>query len=148
MKYTGESITFDDRIRVKDGSRTLAQTAEKSTEDGYTVSYENNVNAGTASVTIHGTGKYYGTAVKTFRIEQVKLKSSMFGKVRRAPLVNGKAEPAVSGSFNGKALTQGQDYTVTYQKNTKAGKKGKITIKGTGNFEGKVSMQFFVTARP
>jgi len=50
--YTGSAIT--PTITVKDGSTTLALNTH------YTVSYSNNTNAGTATVTISGTGSYAG----------------------------------------------------------------------------------------
>lgn len=49
-------------VTIKNGSRTLKQGTH------YTVSYRNNKNVGTATVTIKGKGYYTGTVTKTFRI--------------------------------------------------------------------------------
>jgi len=59
--YTGSAIT--PTVTVKDGSTTLTLSTH------YTVSYNNNTNAGTANVTITGAGNYAGsTGSKTFTI--------------------------------------------------------------------------------
>ena len=58
--YNGKAFT--QKTTVKYGKTTL----EKGTN--YTVSYKNNKNVGTATVTITGKGKYIGTIKKTFKI--------------------------------------------------------------------------------
>lgn len=58
--YTGSAIT--PAITVKDGTKTLVNGTD------YSVSYSNNVNAGTATVAITGKGKYSGTKRVTFTI--------------------------------------------------------------------------------
>ena len=51
-------------VTVKDGSKTLTSGTD------YTVSYSNNKNAGTATVTVTGKGNYKDTATKTFTISK------------------------------------------------------------------------------
>ena len=58
--YTGKALT--PAPVVKDGSLTL----KKGTD--YTLKYANNVNAGTAKVTVTGIGNYTGSVTKTFTI--------------------------------------------------------------------------------
>ena len=58
--YTGKPIEWN--IVVKDGDKTLAEITD------YTVSYKDNTNAGTASVTITGIGNYGGTVTEKFII--------------------------------------------------------------------------------
>ena len=60
--YTGSAITPE--VEVKDTARNTVLT--KNTD--YTISYKNNVNAGTATITITGKGNYTGTVEKTFKI--------------------------------------------------------------------------------
>lgn len=59
--YTGNAVT--PAVMVKDGSRTLTVGTD------YTVSYEDNINAGTAKATVTGKGNYTGTASQTFTIQ-------------------------------------------------------------------------------
>ena len=61
------AFTFNGQVQtptiiVKSGETTLTAGTD------YTVTYENNVNAGTATVKIKGAGDYTGTITKTFRI--------------------------------------------------------------------------------
>lgn len=65
--YTGSAVT--PAVTVKDDSRTLTKNTD------YTIGYENNTNAGTATVTITGKGNYTGTASKTFTITYSPLPS-------------------------------------------------------------------------
>lgn len=56
----------------KGGNATVLteQSSAKSDQDGYYVSYTNHTNAGRATVTITGTGKYVGTKTATFAINK------------------------------------------------------------------------------
>ena len=56
--YTGNSIEQD--IKVTDGNVTLNK------DEDYTVSYSNNINVGTAEITISGLGYYEGSIKKAF----------------------------------------------------------------------------------
>lgn len=60
QKYTGSEIRPS--VTVKNGSVTLVENKD------YTLSYSDNVNIGTAAVTITGIGNYEGTLVKEFEI--------------------------------------------------------------------------------
>lgn len=68
--YTGSAIK--PAVTVKDGTTTLTQGTD------YTVSYSNNTNAGTATVTIKAAGStYYGSTTRTFTILQAAAPSSV-----------------------------------------------------------------------
>lgn len=58
--YTGVALTPD--VTVKVGDKTLTMTTD------YTVAYEANTNAGSATVKVNGNGNYTGTASETFAI--------------------------------------------------------------------------------
>lgn len=65
--YTGKAIKTT--ITIKDGNKTLKNGTD------YTVSYKNNINPGTVSVTIKGKGNYTGTITKKFKIVVGQTKS-------------------------------------------------------------------------
>ena len=69
IEYTGEALTPE--IVVKNGEELLLQGQD------YTLEYADNLNFGTATVTITGIGKYEGTVKKEFQIilAQPKVKS-------------------------------------------------------------------------
>ena len=62
--YTYDGTAKTPSVTVKDGTKTLTNGTD------YTVSYTNNINAGTATVTITGKGNYLGTTTKTFTISK------------------------------------------------------------------------------
>lgn len=64
--YTYDGKLKQPSVTVKDGLITLLKNIH------YTVSYENNINAGTAKVIIIGIGDYTGTVSKTFTISPKK----------------------------------------------------------------------------
>ena len=64
--YTYDGTAKEPEVTVKDGTKTLTAGTD------YTVSYSNNINAGTATVTITLKGNYNGTITKTFTIERAK----------------------------------------------------------------------------
>ena len=61
--YSGSAITPE--VTVKDG---YSKTLTKGTD--YTLAYSDNVDVGTATVTVTGIGDYAGTATKTFNIDK------------------------------------------------------------------------------
>lgn len=64
--YTGKA--FEPDVIVKDGETTLVKDTD------YTLSYTNNINAGTATVTVTGKGNYTGTnSTCTFEISNASL---------------------------------------------------------------------------
>lgn len=69
QNYTGSAIT--PAVTVKNGNTSLVQGVD------YTVSYSNNINEGTATVTITGIGtNYKGTIEKTFLIKKTNEQNS------------------------------------------------------------------------
>ena len=114
----------------------------KENED-YTVSYENNVNAGTGKAVIKGTGGYEGTVEKDFTITPASI-SDADVKAIDAQEYTGKAvEPEVTLTFGGKTLEKDKDYTVSYSNNTEAGT-AKAAVSGKGNFRGSRDVEFTI----
>lgn len=126
-----------------------ASTVLKNGTD-YTVSYKNNVNAGTASAVITGKGNYKGTKTLTFSIREpinVKAADCTTG-IYSAYSYTGKAiTPKPSLKYKGKLLTEGVDYRITkYTDNTKVGT-AYIHIKFTGKYSGAIKQKFLITKK-
>ena len=69
--YTYDGTAKEPHPTVTDGSKTLTEGTD------YTLSWSNNTNAGTATVTVTGMGGYYsGTQSKNFTIDPIALTSS------------------------------------------------------------------------
>lgn len=149
----GFSMTFDPRTPVYNGSpvKPVSYTAvyqKKILEEGkdYKVSYANNDKAGTATLFLKGIGRFNGTAKKTFKIQSGDLSSIKDVQLEASyPYEKGGSKPKpkiVSGNY---VLQEGKDYTLSYSNNKTAGTNATVTVKGKGNFKGKLSRQFAVT---
>ncbi|MCI7505232.1 MAG: hypothetical protein MSA55_04565 [Coriobacteriaceae bacterium] len=115
-------------------------------EDGdYTIEYSNNINAGTATVTIRGIGDYYGTVRKTFKIKPKSISEATVSLSKTQYTANGTAhKPAARVSLNGKSLKANQDFKVAYSNNKNAGQ-ATVTVTGKGNYTGTAKAYFAIT---
>jgi hypothetical protein len=84
VTYNGSAHTPS--VTVKDGSTTLTLNTH------YTVSYSNNTNAGTATVSVTCTGNYSGTNTQTFTINKAALSVTDFDISGLYQLHNGSAK--------------------------------------------------------
>lgn len=138
--YTGKAQTQS--ITVKYGNKTL-----KNGKD-YTVSYQNNINAGTAYVIIKGKGSYSGTVKRSFKINPALIyKQCTFYKIASQYYTGSQIKPVPNIKNGTTALKNGTDFTLTYQNNVNKGT-AKVYIKGKGNYTGSCSLKFNITARP
>ncbi|MCR4711086.1 MAG: hypothetical protein K5707_02200, partial [Clostridia bacterium] len=136
--YTGSAQKPAPTVKLTSGNRTLTLTKGSD----YTLSYQNNVNAGTATVVVKGKDLPLGTLKKSFKILPVDLaaattKTSVSG-IKTSYTATGKAikpTPTVKALVGGstKTLKAGTDYTVKYTNNINAGT-ATVTITGKGNF--------------
>ena len=134
--YNGAAQTQNPTVKV--GGRTLTNGTD------YTLSYANNTNVGTATVTITGKGNYTGTISKAFTISAVSLAGAEVSGIA-GRTYNGSAQtqsPTVK--VGGRTLTNGTDYTLSYANNTNAGT-ATVTITGKGNYNGTVSKTFTIS---
>ncbi|MBD5631675.1 MAG: hypothetical protein HDP34_00370 [Clostridia bacterium] len=132
-------------------------------ETGYTVAYKNNVKQGTATVifTANPEFGYSGNFKKTFKIKAADLSVTAitFSNYtttgtgtditldQNVPYSKAGAKPA--GSFQmtgteGNILQAGTDYTVSYANNKSVDVDAVMTIKGKGNYTGKITVKYAV----
>ena len=102
-------------VTVKNGTITLVKGSD------YSVSYTNNINAGTATVTITGTGKYTGKITRQFKINKAS---------QNLTVSIDKTDLAIGETAQIKASGQGQ---ITY----KSSAEDKVTVSSTGVITGK-----------
>ncbi len=139
--YTGEAIEPAMTVKAKVNGKLVTLKAGQ-----YKAVYKNNVKAGTASVTVTGTGFFKGSVTASFKITRVSLKSASLEYTKAA--FTGKAlKPAatVKASVGGRLVTlvKGTDFTVKYTNNTEKGT-ATVTIKGKGNFTGTITKTFII----
>ena len=122
--YTGTEQT--PAVTIKDGAKLLREGTD------YTVAYEDNTNAGTATVTAIGQGDYAGTQTITFTIQPKKLPAVSTALI--AKTYTGKAITQDIVIWDGdRKLLQDVDYTVTYSNNVMPGQ-ASVTVRGIGNY--------------
>ena len=136
-EYNGKS--HEPEIESSESAPELEQGSD------YEVTYENNINAGTATVKITGKDIFCGTVEGSFKItpdengmyvcycaenNETYLETTFKGK---------KVEPEVV--IDG--LVQGKDYTVTYVNNEKPGE-ARAELTGIGNYKGSETLYFTI----
>ena len=136
--YTGSAIT--PAITVKDGTKTLTNGTH------YSVAYSNNINAGTATVTITGKGNYTGTKTATFKINAKSASGFTVSSIAAQTYTGSAITPAVTVKDGTKTLTNGTHYSVAYSNNTNAGT-ATVTITGKGNYTGTKTATFKINAK-
>ena len=118
-----------------------------SAETDYTTSVKNNVNAGTATIAFSGIGNYTGSISKTFTIVGTDIAKTVITVAKETYVYSGSAyKPAVTVQYDGKTLTEGTDYSVSYSSNTNAGT-AKVTITGKCGFTGTYSESFTIAPK-
>ena len=131
--YTGNAIEPAPEVTYK------GEVLKAGTD--YTVSYKDNVAAGTATVTVKGMGIYAGTKRRTFAIRARSIAKCDFSALKDATSTGKAITPKPTVKFGGKKLKAGKDYEVSCQNNTAVGK-ATITITGKGNFSGTKKLSF------
>ncbi|MCM1268140.1 MAG: Ig-like domain-containing protein [Bacteroidales bacterium] len=139
VSYTGEP--YRPACIVKYGGKDLKE------EQDYTVSYQNNINVGTATVVITGKGAYAGTAKKTFKILKNDISGLAAVMDSSFTYEKGGCKPKPTITYNGMTLKEGTDYTLTYKNHNKIGNTAYVTVKGKGNYKGQIVRYFAVTVQ-
>jgi subtilisin family serine protease len=102
----------------------------------YSVSYADNISAGTATATMTGKGNYTGSVSKTFSIAAKSVASATVASVPMQTYTGSALKPTPTVTLSGYGtLVAGTDYTLSYANNVGAGT-ATITVTGKGNFSG------------
>ena len=133
--YTGSPIV--PKLTVKDGETALSKDTD------YTVKYQNNLNAGTATVTLTGKGNYAGSVEIKFNITAKALTASMVRDIAAQTYTGSPIVPELTVKDGETALSKDTDYTVKYQNNLNAGT-ATVTLTGKGNYSDSVSKTFTI----
>ncbi|MDO4806222.1 MAG: RICIN domain-containing protein [Coriobacteriales bacterium] len=139
------NMTYDGTAKRPSPKVTLDGVALKKSTD-YTVSYKNNVNAGTATVVFSGINDYAGSVKKTFRIDPMPIVPIV--KLSKASYVyNGKAQrPSPSVSVGSEILDE-DGYSVNYTSGCKAVGEYVVKVDLAGNYSGSASVGFSIVPK-
>ena len=114
--------------------------------EDYTLRYENNVNAGTASVFIDPIeGRSKNGKDKEFDIYAANLSDVTAQDISDKFYTGNEIEPELSLSFNGMDLVKNTDYEVIFENNDAVGT-ATAKIVGIGNYSGELSKDFNIIA--
>ena len=142
-----------------------ADTEELEKGKDYTVSYQKNIEPGTATVIFTGTGKYTGTVKRTFAIQGYDIAKDVENSWDRISVtlpdedykyVKGGVKPEPVVKFTSVTLVKGTDYTLSWKNNTKPADAGAtdtkgvsiaptVIVTGKGRYTGKLTKTFTIT---
>ena len=132
--YTGSPCVQG--VSVKDSEAKL-------TVDDISVTYENNINVGTATIIYTGKNNYTGEIRKNFKITEASITDDMIANIPSVTYNTKPHTPEVTVTFEGSPLEAGKDYDVAYTNNIYAGT-ATVTVTGKGNFTGTASKNFAI----
>ena len=144
ITLSATSYTYNGKAKKPTAKVVIDGKTLVSGED-YKLSYKNNTNVGTATVTITGIGDYIGTVSKTYKINAASVAKATVTLSATSYTYSGAAKkPSVKSVVLGSTtLKAGTDYKVSYKNNTKAGT-ATVTITGLGNYTGTVSKTYTI----
>ena len=131
---TGKAITPEPEV--------WADGVQLEKDKDYTVSYEDNINAGVAKLVITASGTHYaGTKELSFQILRKSIHLCDIGSIQTQVYTGSDIKPTVTVEDDGKALELLSDYTLMYSNNRKAGT-GVAAVAGKGNYTATKNLTF------
>lgn len=135
--YLGEQEEVEPKIQLMNGTTEIDSGS-------YTLYYQNNKKIGTATLVVlpNEDSNYTGSVTKTFKIVKCPMNSNNIEVTVPATsftYTGSKITPSVTVKYQGKTLSKGKDYTVTYSNNMNVStekKSATIKITGIGNYTG------------
>ena len=167
LKITGNNIVLSDKIEEPKPTKKVIQTVELlensfvydggektpqvivKDQDGkivdssqYEVVYENNIQAGTATVTVTAKENYEGTVAEEFLIKRAAIKTVSLSTTNYVYDGEAKTPEVTVVDENGHTVEAG-NYEVTYSDNVNAGT-ARVTVEAKGNYEGIIAKEFTI----
>ena len=137
--YTYDGTAKQPTVTVKDGETVLTAGTD------YTVAYSDNVNAGTATVTVTGQGNYTGEKTATFTIAKAQLTAVTLSQTSLT-YTGSEQTVSVSSVKAGDLDVSADNYDVTGNTQTAAGTYTvTVTAKAESNYAGSATAQFTIT---
>lgn len=156
-QYTGNHLV-QESIQLTYQDKAANKLIPMSANKDYIVSYKNNVNKGTATITFTAVkgSLYSGSFSKTFKINAADiavLKPQADRTAITVPYEKAGAKPAdrlTLKNAEGTVLVNGRDYTVTFKNNKAVAgasdtKAPTMVVQGKGNYSGKFEKTFTIT---
>jgi len=113
------SFTYDGQAKTPAVQSVVLGSTTLTTSD-FAVSYENNVEAGTATAKVTGQRTYQGEATAQFAIAQADFSQVVIGDIAAQTFTGSAIQPAVTVTFKGVEV-DASEYNVNYSNNTNVG---------------------------
>ena len=150
LKISVASAEWNDGKPVEPAVSVKYKGREVSVADNFNIAYANNINAGTASVTLtakRDNEEFYGSRTVNFKIKGTEIKKARIDNfVSSVDYAGNRIEQQnlkLVLKTDGRELVKGKDYKVSYSNNLNAGK-ATMTITGLGQFSGTVKKNYTV----
>ena len=139
VKYDGNPKMLGDGIVLTLNKKEIKQDTDFTVLED---TYENNINAGKASVTICGMKGISGTKKITFTISPDNAEKDSIVTVKDTVYAKGGAVPEVTIE----GLREGIDYKLSFKNNKEAGTNAAVTVSFLGNYKGspEVKREFII----
>ena len=134
--YSGQPIIPNVNITY-DGHKMVEGT-------DYTLSGQNNIDVGEATLTIIGKGSLEGSITKKFTINKRSIADALIADIAAVEYTGTKVEPQVKVTVNNVVLEQDKDYTVEYEDNVLPGT-ATVIVTGKGNYCDTAEKKFEIT---
>ena len=135
VPYTG--VAHEPTVVVSYHGLALVEDAD------YYLEYSDNVNAGTASVTVYGMGRFTGSQTAEFQITPISLKNAVVSGLKAKTYTGKQQQQSPIVKLGGVALEPGVDYMLRYRNNVNAGT-ATVIVSGSGNYTQSVSKNFTI----
>ena len=139
--YTFDGTAKTPGVTIKDGEDTLKEGLD------YTVNYENNVNAGTATIRVIGAGDYAGELTKSFTINKARLADCQLIFDPDAYTATGGAIIPTYTVKLGEYTVLAEEYTAVYTNNINIGEATATLTSTNKNFIGSLSGKFTIAGK-
>ena len=135
--YVYDGYSKRPAITVTLGDETLSPSTD------FRVVYQDNTDAGSATVTINGIGSYRGSASRSFLIMPASITSKDItpNQIPEQEYAGAPVQPELSVTHGYRSLVLGTDYKVRYNDNDALGD-AMLTIVGKGNYAGTIKLPF------
>ena len=134
--YTGQAITQNPVVKL--GNKTLKKDTD------YKVAFANNINAGTARVTITGCGDYKGTKAVTFAINPKAINPAVTLNATEFSYSGRVITPAVAQVRDGNTVINASQYTAAPVGARKEIGTYGVTVTMKGNYKGSATAYFTI----
>lgn len=132
--YSGNA--YLPNVIVKNGNNILRKDSD------YTVSYSNNIHAGTATVTVSFIGNYTGIITKNFEINKATI-NSLFLSSSSFNYSGNEIRPQVIVKDAAGATVGEDNYNVKYINNKNVGT-ATVIVEGTGDYNGSLTAKYII----